>query len=274
MQWHAKSRDASGHEVERGSTIWADMMVVLEHRQDWISSLLPKWISSSGYLPPSMLVELVKNEQVLAACPAGIVSDREELYKLLHIAFPSGWSTYNEVTMEHAEWVLLRYGKQRIKSDGINEAMTTGHVQSIHQMFNTIDKDHSGSIDRGEMRVALEMMGHKLAHNNKFLSYVMRQVDQHNDGKIDFCDFVEFVAKDAGLDISVEVRDEIASRTKSRAQQSKPDWMAISEAMTTLRRSCASSEPDSMAINGAMATLRRSFAAHLPECANPECPHL
>ena len=62
--------------------------------------------------------------------------------------------------------------------------------REIKKLFDVIDRDSSGFVDKKEIDILLELLGRKLSRNQ--IERGFRRLDKDNSGKIDFAEFFQF----------------------------------------------------------------------------------
>lgn len=66
-------------------------------------------------------------------------------------------------------------------------------IENCRTVFAQFDKESSGSIDRFELRLVFEQLGHKLSE--EVLFSMINEVDSSNTGKIEFHEFLRIYEK-------------------------------------------------------------------------------
>jgi calmodulin len=66
--------------------------------------------------------------------------------------------------------------------------LTEEQIESCRDVFNQFDKENSGMIDRFELRLVFEQLGHKLSEETLFS--MINEIDDSNQGKIEFYEFL------------------------------------------------------------------------------------
>mmetsp|Transcript_31077 Transcript_31077/g.28270 ORF Transcript_31077/g.28270 Transcript_31077/m.28270 type:complete len:89 (-) Transcript_31077:616-882(-) len=79
-----------------------------------------------------------------------------------------------------------------IDDKAIRDILTEAELSKSQEAFSIFDKDGSGYIDRDELRKVLEEMGQKPSDDE--IIKMINEVDSHNNGVIDFNDFLKVIA--------------------------------------------------------------------------------
>jgi hypothetical protein len=184
------------------STVAQDIVILLAATTDWSVSFC-----RPGYVSPRVLMAFCRSDVIKKQLTNGVIDDHDQILDLLKQAFPDNKYGGKELnfTCAHAEWIMLKYGKIRSKTrGGHKEVMTIQQKKMVKQTFDTYDHDGSGSINYHELCSAMSHMGHPLAHNTAFMTYVMNKVDKDGNGDVSFEEFLEFVADDLGMAVEEE----------------------------------------------------------------------
>lgn len=74
------------------------------------------------------------------------------------------------------------------------ETITSAHMKKMRTIFNSYDKDGSGYLSKGELQRFFKSM--ETYFTKSELSEAMYIIDNNNDGKVSFQEFIRFVLED------------------------------------------------------------------------------
>ena len=79
-----------------------------------------------------------------------------------------------------------------------------GHKSIIRELFELMDADGGGSLDRGEIKTLAKSMGAKLTDEE--LNHALAEMDSDGGGEVDFAEFYDWWSKDK--DAGILTKDE------------------------------------------------------------------
>jgi Ca2+-binding EF-hand superfamily protein len=71
---------------------------------------------------------------------------------------------------------------------------TKDQIDCIRQVFESIDKDNSGSIDAAEFEAAIKESNLEISHDEVVAK--IKEADKNNDNKVSFEEFVKHLEKE------------------------------------------------------------------------------
>lgn len=89
--------------------------------------------------------------------------------------------------------------------DYIKTGLTVDEVSQIKEAFDLYDEDHSGTIDTQELKKCLQGLG--IEASNQTLTNMISEIDQDNNGDIDFGEFITLMTMKVKKD--KETRDHL-----------------------------------------------------------------
>ncbi|CAG9767044.1 unnamed protein product [Ceutorhynchus assimilis] len=106
----------------------------------------------------------------------------------LQIALSNGtWSPFNPETVRLMIGMFDRHQKGQISFEDFGALWK--YVTDWQNCFRSFDRDHSGNIDREELKTALTSFGYRLSDN--LINTMVRKFDRHGNGTILFDDFIQ-----------------------------------------------------------------------------------
>lgn len=100
----------------------------------------------------------------------------------------------NKMQAEIMERLASFQGRSKLKRAAINmmvKEMSEDLFKDLRSVFNEIDKDKSGTIDKAELKEALESKNPKISHlNPEQLKEILKQVDNKNNQVINYTEFI------------------------------------------------------------------------------------
>ncbi|CAE6474361.1 unnamed protein product, partial [Rhizoctonia solani] len=142
----------------------------------------------AAYLNPDQVEELREAFQIFDKNGDGQITTTE-LASLLHAlstpihdveAILDRADANDDGALDLGEFLLLM-------SERLNSGQKSD--RELRQVFDRFDRDGSGSIERGELRRAVTLLGNKLTDQE--LSMIMREVDTDGDGRVSFEEFTK-----------------------------------------------------------------------------------
>lgn len=86
------------------------------------------------------------------------------------------------------------------------DKFTDEEVDNYRKVFRSMDKDGSGSISNKELSFALRKVG--VSINSEQIDELMKDVDENNDGRMEFEEFLQIAAKSTkDVDAEEELRE-------------------------------------------------------------------
>ncbi|XP_054273886.1 programmed cell death protein 6-like [Macrosteles quadrilineatus] len=106
----------------------------------------------------------------------------------LQVALSNGtWTPFNPETVRLMIGMFDKQNRGTVSFEDFGALWK--YVTDWQNCFRSFDRDHSGNIDRTELKTALVSFGYRLSEN--IIDLMVRKFDRHGNGTILFDDFIQ-----------------------------------------------------------------------------------